>query len=116
MVFRDYKKALAAARQSGGTLKANPEGEGWVLFNMKTPIHQKTPKPKQNKHSKVSLDYLSKKTKKPPSFSGTIPYRKPDPKNKIPKEQRRKVDDGIGGSREAWENKRKGYIGDGRTQ
>ena len=33
-----------------------------------------------------------------------------------PNSVRRKVDNGIGGSRESWAKKRKGYIGDGRFQ
>jgi hypothetical protein len=128
MVFKDYKKAVAAAKESCGTLKANPEGEGWVVFK-KTPIQQKTPKPKQKKHSKVSLDYLIKKPKKSPSPSPSKKPKKSTPSSKkptkhhlpykihkIPESQRRKVDDGIGGSREAWTKKRKGYIGDGRYQ
>ena len=135
MVFFDYKKALEAAKQSGGTIKANPSGQGWVLFNEKRSLsgdyqHARKPKVGYSNKYKPKPQITPKKKKiyfKPRSskfskeamsnikgeLSKNVPAKvKPDPKHNIPEHQRRKTDEGFAGSREDWKKNRRGYYGD----
>jgi len=133
-VYNNFLEAKKVAMRTGGTIKRNPNGPGWVLFNIKNPS-KFTPKPTKLKSHKTSsaspkitsskrpysksttkstlskedTDLINKELEKGKKIQKTT---KPDSKNIIPEECRRKVDDGIGGSREDWKKNRGGYYGD----
>jgi len=113
---------IIASKMPYARVVKDSDGTGYVIKQKGVTIRPRVSVHTKNKYSSDKKFPKKNRTKKAPKKSGVKKHRpkqspsknKYDQMSNIPEDQKRKADEGFGGSREATKRNRRGYFGDGK--